>query len=59
MSEHKKVKEDNKSCITSSGTLTLNADFTVDDVRVIQRFIHRELEVRTKKLWADRIGGKQ
>tara|TARA_R100001369_G_scaffold2210_1_gene7566 strand:- start:5337 stop:5492 length:156 start_codon:yes stop_codon:yes gene_type:complete len=45
MSEHKKtVKKDNMACITSSGTLTLNADFTVADVRTIQRFLHQVLE---------------
>jgi len=48
--EHNKIvnKEDDVGCITKTAKLTLKSDFTVKDVRAVQKFLHSLLEARSR-----------
>ena len=48
--EHNKIvnKDDDVGCITKTAKLTLKADFTVSDVRAVQKFLHLILEARSR-----------
>lgn len=48
--EHNKIvnKDDDVGCITKTAKLTLKSDFTVKDVRAVQKFLHSLLEARSR-----------